>query len=286
MAKVGTIPKMLWIVALLIFWGCALLPAATVSTQLSSVAHGIADRFNDYAAAHNGAAPKSWDDLRPYLDFDRMEITLGGALQTKMILLGDVQPTIEGSSQRKVVAMTAFPISEDRRKENGRYIVYQQDNGKFAAQWESEQTIQKALASANVSVPPAAIHQEQLLKPLDPEYGMKLVEDAVKHGIPMDQAVRVVEKHVNEVSNRRAKAATTWAEVAAAASLASAPPLSAQATPQAATNPSLQAPATGAQTSAPSQKSKPPLWPLLVGIAAIITIVACVLKRRTQRPCR
>ena len=231
MAKVSRLSRTIWILLALSCVTARTLEASTVSTRLNSVANGLADRISGYATKHNGNAPKSWDDLKPFVDFERAEINLGASFQSTMTLFSGVYPALEGAAGDRIVAITAFPIDEDRRNGIGRYIVYQQTNGDFGARWESEQTIQKALVTARVSIEPAAVYHERLIKPLYPEYGMKLVEDAVKHGVPMEEAAKMIEKHIDDVSNRSAKPATTWAEVAGTAATNQTAPASAQATP-------------------------------------------------------
>lgn len=254
---------------------------STISTHLELEARALAGALATYAETHQGHLPHSWDELKNGIDFDRLTMRIGSLIDSRTILLPpDSTVTVDRMQGAVIVAMTAFPIHEDRTEGNGRYIVYRQENGRFAARWESEQTIQKALAAANVSVPPAAVYQERLLKPLNPEYGMKLIEDAIKHGVPAEEAAKAVEKHVDDVSNRRAKPATTWAEVAAAATAADVTPTPTAPLPPAIATASPQPATPVAQTSAPVVERNSRVWPWLAGIVALVAIIAFALKRR------
>jgi len=281
MAKINTSFGVLQAtLTIFIIAGCSHLAASTISTQLSSIARGIADRIDVYAHEHEGVLPASWDDLRTYMDVSRMEINLGVPLNEKMLLFGKNHPIIEDAAGVEIVAMTAFPIDEDRRNGIGRYVVYREKSGKFAAKWEAEDAIQNALAKSNVSVPSAAVFQEKLIKPLYPEYGIRLVEDAVRHGVPIEQAVKAVEKHVDDVSNRRAKEATTWAEIADSA-------IHGSTTPGPYIPNSNAPPATPSRPPSPAQVESPGLatersaaiWPWIVGIAALVAIVVLLTRR-------
>jgi hypothetical protein len=272
MAKVTLLTNIPAVVVSLILTATCLVSATSISTQLSSVAEGIADRFNEFAGDHGGMSPKSWDDLRPYIDFDRLYINLGGPIETKMLLLADVHPTIAGSDPGELAALTAFPINEDRRKGVGRYVVYRRGNGKFAARWEAETTIQQALSDAKVAVPPSAVYQEQPLLPLDPVYGIMLIQDAVKHGVPIEQAAEAVENHVRQISKRRSKPVKTWAELVALVTppnAAATTPVGSPVQPFATATPGSPRLATSIVETPVDGAQKWPVWLWLVGVIAI-----------------
>lgn len=190
-----------------------LLLATSISTLDSGLAAGMAARINEYAADHGGVPPRTWDDLRPYVDFGRLEINIGGKLETRMILFGEVKPLVDGAVKTNIVAMTAFPIEEDRRESIGRYIVYQDKSLRFVARWESEEMIQAALLNSNLEMVSPPVYRERLFKPLYPEYGMRLFQDAMSQGVSIEHASATIERHVNDVSNRRKPAVETWAEL-------------------------------------------------------------------------
>ena len=261
------------------FQQCA---AATISTHLESEAQALVGALSGFAQTHAGELPSSWDELKNGIDFDRLKMRIGDLIEKRTLLLPkDSVVPLDGPRGAKLIAMTAFPIHEDRTEGNGRYIVYRTENGQFVARWEHEDAIQKALAKANVSVPQAAVYEEKPIKPLYPEYRIRLVEDAVKHGVPIEQAVKAVEKHIDDVSNRRAKEATTWAEIADSAIYSSTTPV--PSIPN-----SNAPPATPSRPPSPAQVESPglatersaPIWPWIVGIAALIMIALFVLKRR------
>ena len=126
--------------------------ARSQTTRLGDSAAAVAHGMNGYAADHNGEAAKSLDDLRPYINVDAIEMGLEAPLRTKMLLLGNVHPSLLGLASGELVGMTSFTVNENRRKGEGRYIVYRGGDRKFAARWEAETTIQKTLAAANLSV--------------------------------------------------------------------------------------------------------------------------------------
>ena len=143
---------------------------STRSTSLGSVAQALANTFTAYADDHQGNPPESWEELRPYADIQRLERHLGSSLDAKIILFTGIRPTLADDAEGNLIAMTAFPISEDRHGQLGRYIIYRRSFGKYAARWQNEDTIQRALGKAGRVVPPAPIFYEKLFKPLELEY--------------------------------------------------------------------------------------------------------------------
>jgi hypothetical protein len=88
--------------------------------------------------------------------------------------------------------MIGFPIDEDRRETKGRYVVVRQADGVISTRWANEEAIQKAAKTASVSIPYAEPYRERAIATEYPEYGRKLIEDALKHGVPFERALKVV----------------------------------------------------------------------------------------------
>jgi hypothetical protein len=188
--------------------------ASIINTESSSLGQGVADRIAEYAADNGGRLPEDWNDLGGYIDFDRLKANLrGAAIDQKIKLFSGNGPFIEGAESGRLVAMTAFPIHEDRRSSIGRYIVFQKADGSIGFRWESEEIIQRAVVKAGASVPVTAVHEEDLFKPLEFEYGARLLKDAMAQGVSADEAQAVLAKHIDDVSKRRVRPAITWAEV-------------------------------------------------------------------------
>ena len=269
---------------LLILCGRDVLVAASIGTQWEGLAHTVAGKLESYAKTHDGKLPSTIDELYSGVDAALLQDQLRGSLSSKIVYFSEQKPQLEQSGE-ELLAVIAFPISEDRRPDAGRYTIYRNQAGKIGSRWESEKPIQAAISKANLSLPFAETYQEKPIKPLYPEYGMRLVEDAVKHGVPIEQAVKAVEKHADEVSNRRAKPTTTWAEVATATTAADAPPTAtapSPATPVPSATPAASPqPATPvAQTPAAQVEQRGPLWPWVFGIFVLLVIVAFALKHR------
>lgn len=261
--------------------------ATVITTQWGGLIGTVSGSIEYYANTHNGELPPDLDSLYTGSIKATLEEQLGGPISSKITYLRDSHPKLDSKDRLKdgveVLALIAFPISEDRRAALGRYIVYRRPNGQIGSFWEEEESIQASLRKANVVLPVAPIYHERPLKAPYPEHGMRLVEDAVKQGVPIEQALKVVEKHVDDVANRRAKQATTWAELVAATPSApvTAPERSTPAplsTPQAS---QVTTPAsTPAQTFPASTERRTPVWPWVVGIVLLLVIVSFVVKLR------
>jgi hypothetical protein len=169
-----------WLTCILLNIGaCGPLLASTLLTSLGGIAEDIKGGVEAYARDHNGTPPESWGDLRtyqswgdfrPYLDFDHVENTFKMPVQSAMMMMGEVHPTLEGTDPEKIVAMTAFNINEDWREEIGRYVVVQRGDGEFTFHWANESAILKACAAVNVMLPPTAVFQEKPRKVRGWEY--------------------------------------------------------------------------------------------------------------------
>ncbi len=188
--------------------------ATTLSTQWEALSESVAASLNSYMKSHNGELPPDLNSL--YSDYQKalLEEQLKGPIMAKIIYFRENRPALEGASNTELIAITSFPIKEDRRNELGRYIIYKEPNGEMRSKWLSEQTIQISAKKADIHLPSAHIYSEKPLKPLNPDYANKLVEDAVvKHGFSLEEATRLVEQHVADVLNGRAKEVKSWEEI-------------------------------------------------------------------------
>ncbi len=201
---------------LLIVCGGHVVTAASIGTQWEGLAHTIAGKVESFARANGGQLPPALDMLYTGVDAALLEEQIGGPISSKMIYFGEQRPQLETAGE-ELLAVFAFPINEDRRTEVGRYVIYRNGDGKIGSRWELEKVIQASVAKANVTLPFALTYKEKPIKPLYPEYGMHLLDDARNHGVPIEQAVEILEKHIDDVTNRRVKKATTWLDITAAA---------------------------------------------------------------------
>lgn len=220
----SSIRSSIWLAILLALTLRSQSPGAARSTLLGDIASGVADRLNEYAAEHNGAVPRTWEDLAPYLDIERLERNIGGPLAKKMLLLAEVHPSLPGVQPGQLVAMTAFPIEEDRRGALGRYVVYRRsDNRKFSARWETEVAIQSSFFSANLAIPAGAVFREKPMLQFDPSYGYNLIQDGLKHGVPLEQVVGAVENHISKVTRGESKPTAKWSDINVSSDLGTSP---------------------------------------------------------------
>jgi hypothetical protein len=248
--------------------------SASIGTQWEGLAHVVAGRLESYAKTHGGQMPGTLDELYTGIDEALLKEQLGGPVSSKILYYGSKGQNIAVGSD-KILALLAFPINEDRRAEVGRYLIYRTPDGRVGSRWESDNIIRSAMAKVNLTVPEAPTYQEKPIKPLYPEYAMRLIEDAVKHGIPMEKAVKIVEKHIDDVVNRRAKQAKTWAEITASPTPDNSTPIpdrtvpdiTSQATPGAQASHAPGAPAT----------EKPQTSSVIALTAGILLLLAVVV---------
>jgi hypothetical protein len=251
--------------------------ASSINTYWEGLAHNISLAIESYSERNNGALPPNLDGLFTGANAALLEEELGGPISTKVIYLKENLPKLD-DTKSSVVAVIAFPINEDRRKGVGRYIVYKNENGKIGSRWESEDVLQTSLARANIALPAASTYTERPLKPLSPEYSVKLIDDAVGRGVSMQEAVAAVEKHVNDVVDGRVKEAKTWAEVVSD---------QAPATPTHDTLPTStprQAPSASVHEAAHVESPSPSLPIILVSILVVVIVGVIVFMMRRKTP--
>lgn len=157
--------------------------ATVLVTQREITARAVAVCSEVYAEDHEGRMPLSWDDLAPYYDAESVSRNSKASVETLMLMVGKNHPQIGKSPSLALVAISAYPIDDDRHPTLGRYIVYQRQDGRFFSRWESEATLQAALAQVNTQIPEAAVYHEKSLKYSDPGYVVPWVNWAVIGGL-------------------------------------------------------------------------------------------------------
>ncbi len=154
--------------------------AATVLvTQRGILARAVAVCSEAYAEDHEGRMPLSWEDIALYYESESDRKDSKAPAVSLMLMVGKNHPQIGKPHPVDLVAISAFPIDDDRHPTLGRYIVYQRPDGRFFSRWESEATLQAALAQVNTPIPEAAVYHEKSLKYSDTDYVVQWVNWAV-----------------------------------------------------------------------------------------------------------
>lgn len=255
---------------------------SVISTRWEGLVSNVASALQSYSSRHDGSLPDDVNSLFTGIEGEILKEELGGNISTKIIYFKNNAPPLDGSDGAKLIGMIAFPINEDRRKAEGRYIIYRKKDGTISSQWAGETIVQSSVAKANIEVPEAPTYQERPLKPLDPDYAARLVEDAVKqYGMSAREATDKVNKHVVAVMNGQAKAAKTWAEV-----VTNQPPATPRTTtPLETTMPqSTPRPAASALPKATVETKSPtsfPIVPVAILALAIIGVIVVLLRRKS-----
>jgi hypothetical protein len=204
--------KILWYILLS---GSAV--ANSTNNEWTQLMNSLAYKLDSYALSHDGRLPKEWQDLNDPVYFQKIEMTIGGTISSKVVYFGESNPIINLRLDGDLIAMTSFLVlnhSMGPKTEQliGRYIIIRGKNLRFGLSWESEQNIQAALnKTGRFSSPAGRIYEEV---ELDPFPGTALMEEALKHGIAFDVAAPIIEAHIKAVQAGRAIRATTWAEIA------------------------------------------------------------------------
>ncbi|MCF7788247.1 MAG: hypothetical protein K9N47_19145 [Prosthecobacter sp.] len=157
--------------------------ATVISTPRGMIAEAVTNSSEAYAKDHEGRMPLSWDDLAPYCDAERVRMNFKAPAESLMLMVGKNHPKIGTLPSLALVALSAYPISDDRHRTLGRYIVYQRPDGRFFSRWEGEASLQAALAQVNTQIPEAAVFHEKSLKFSDPGRFVSWVNAAVIAGL-------------------------------------------------------------------------------------------------------
>ncbi len=257
--------------------------AASIGTQWEGLAHSIAGKIDSYVKTHGDTLPPDLAALYTDGEMALLEEQLRGPLSSKVQYFGSNALTLSNDGQ-KLLAVLTFPIIEDRRDGPGRYVIYASAKGKIGSRWETEEVIQQSAKSAGLPVSTGPVFQERPLKVLYPEYGIRLVEEAVKSGVPADKAADIVQRHIDEVNQRRANEVATWSELLGPTEKQSdqmpVPPLASETQ----TKPTPVQTPTPTPTEATQTSPASPGFPIgrvaIVG-AVILGIVIYILRRKS-----
>jgi hypothetical protein len=187
--------------------------ATSLRNEWSDLFSSLRDCLKDYSADHGGQLPKSLPSFPAGIEYAKKN---SEPIETKVVYFPESPPTIYSPTEVGLIAMTSFLVRTSNSAINpniGRYILTQDRIGEFGLHWEKEEKIQAALAKANLSFPPSGPIYEEKETP-DPLFGIRLLQDALDHGVSQEVAGPIIEAHFQEVQAGRAKKATTWAEIA------------------------------------------------------------------------
>jgi len=183
--------------------------AAVLSTEFDVAAERFTNLIRAYAKDNNGAYPTAVGQIKRY------ETDVGGraSVQVEFALVGQVQPFLVGSSERRLVAYMTSPVNDDRKPEIGRYIVYRLKTGEFYYKWEPDKKIKVMLASINTTLPEGAALSIGPLRHRYPEYSIKLIEAGVAQGMDQSEATDLVRKHVENIDSGKETPVDSWQQL-------------------------------------------------------------------------
>lgn len=135
----------------------------TYSTPEQIAARAIASWTEDYSKRHEGAVPRSWEDLQPLLDVPVNEV-MGYAAPSKRYAF--VTPPLELAAplRGELVAMNRSDIFDSTLSTSvlgyssglngpGRYVIYRATEGKFSFAWVTSEYVHALFSRANVMLP-------------------------------------------------------------------------------------------------------------------------------------
>jgi hypothetical protein len=257
--------------------------AASIGTQWEGLAHSIAGKIDSYVKTHDDTLPPNLAALFSDGEMALLEEQLRGPLSSKVQYFGSNSPTLSNDGQ-KLLAVVSFPIIEDRREGAGRYVIYASAKGKIGSRWETEEVIQQSAKSAGLPVSTGPVFEERPLKVLYPEYGIRLIEEAVKSGVPAEKAADIVQRHIDEVNQRRANEVATWSDLLGQAEKQSnpmpVPPLAAE-TQTKPTPVHNQTPTPTASAKSKPEPSGVPVVPVTIIAVVIAGILLFILRRKS-----
>ncbi len=260
--------KKILISLLTLYCFCGSIRSDSAVTLRDALTSTFRSALQHYAQQRNGQLPSTINDPEIIHDMGKYS-DLFNPLSDHIIYFFSARPTWRESgmiAEGEIIAMSAYPIHEDRRSALGRYIELRLANGSFDSSWGDESKIQAALTKAGISVPTAPVFQEKPLLPASLEYATTLLEDALAHGVSRAEAGKVIDKHIEDALAGKAKTAKTWAEILPGAS---AQPSAAKGTQ----------PVSAMHSPSPSDSSPAIKWLLL----AAATLVAFALGWRLLR---
>jgi hypothetical protein len=177
------------LIAFLLWAACTYGLAESISTPASTASTAIANALTLYQKEHDGSFPKSLKELNGrYLNLDQVEQMLPGLADERFLVLGD--STVEMVSPNpnelfttgRMVAVIKMPVSEDRRRGIGRYVVWQDDANRLRVSWLDEAIVATQFRKAGIPLPtgPPSIQpttRDTTFEPLIREYAMKNFKD-------------------------------------------------------------------------------------------------------------
>lgn len=141
---------------------CFVVFASVITTPIQAVMDGVLFAYEDYSKANNGTAPISWSQITQYLYMPAMNSHAGGSAEKSITLINTA--SFSKTNQDAIFAVTASPISEDRRDGIGRYTLWRK-KGAYQVLWQKEEDVKKQLAIQGVAIPQGAINKQPDVKP-------------------------------------------------------------------------------------------------------------------------
>jgi hypothetical protein len=190
----------------------------TVITNNGGAMLRLRHYIEDYYKLNNGRLPEKLEDIIMDMREEDRESFL---IRKSVLYFNSNQASWRETgmiADGALIAISATPISEDRRAGIGRYILVRDSIGRFESSWGDEEKIQNAFALAGIRLPTAATYKEKPLLPASDEYAAILLTDALAHGVPRAEAVIIIDRHINDALAGRVGTAKTWGEIANASS--------------------------------------------------------------------
>jgi hypothetical protein len=125
--------------------------ATTVDTRASSTARGLQYVIAKYLRDGGDLAALSMKDVLKLVDIDAANSSAQGSFEDRFEVLGMRGP-VDSTSSARLIALTAYQVSEDRRETLGRYAVWY-DKGEVYSDWQSEDRVKSLMASAKLPLP-------------------------------------------------------------------------------------------------------------------------------------
>jgi hypothetical protein len=244
-------------------------PADIVSSGVTSAARALAMSLDVYQENHGGALPKNWSDLEgEYIIRRGLEQELGGPLEEKFPWFADVTipmapPGSESVDGGRILSITSTPLREDRRRTDGRYVIWQRANGRVGFDWIAEPVAAKQFEQAGVPLPTGPVS-------IQPTFRSSSVEDIVRE---------YAEKHFKNPSRPTPEEFEQMKQDFAARShhgnASQEPPAIDIASAKANATPPAQ---PASESVRPAQVQR--IWPWLVAIAAVSGVALLVWRLR------
>jgi hypothetical protein len=137
-----------------------------------------------------------------------VEKQLGGGPLDESVMLVDrhgIEMVTPNKNERftggEILAVTASVVGEDRREEEGRYVIWKTPEGRFRTSWLNESVVEMQFAKAGVSLPTEAFLQQPSTLDASPDYMMrKYAQENFKD--PKNPTIEEVEKMKADLAER------------------------------------------------------------------------------------